>query len=174
MDDYRMDAELMIQIARHIAPATFVLIGPEQMDLSRVKAEPNVRHIGQMAPEELASHAAHFDIGVIPFLRNEFNRLCNPTKLKEYLALGFPIVASELPAFEKYGDLISTARSHEEFLLAIDAALADRDLDRARRRRAAVSGDDWDRVALRVARMLAVPGIEVELGGDGNGVSTPR
>jgi hypothetical protein len=157
MDDYRMDKELMVEVARRIAPGTLVLIGPEQMDLSAVKAEHNVLHIGQMDPDRLASHAAHFDVGIIPFLRNEFNRLCNPIKLKEYLALGFPIVATSLPAYEPYAGLVSTAETHDEFLSCLDRALVDRDPASARARRAAVSGDDWQQVASRMARMLECP-----------------
>jgi glycosyltransferase involved in cell wall biosynthesis len=157
MDDYRMDAELMIKIARHIHPATLLLVGPEQMDLARVKAEPNVRHVGQVPPDQLADYAAHFDVGVIPFLRNEFNRRCNPVKLKEYLALGFPIVATDLPAYTPYAELVHTAETHEEFLSALNRALAERDPAREQKRRAAVAGDDWDKVAERMARMLGVP-----------------
>jgi hypothetical protein len=157
MDDYRMDKELMIKVARRVAPGTLLLIGPEQMDLSAVKAEPNVVHIGQMYPEQLASHAAHFDVGIIPFLRNEFNRLCNPMKLKEYLALGFPIVATSLPAYEPYKGLINTAETHDEFLDSLDRALLDHDPALAKARREAVSGDDWNQVSSRMARMLECP-----------------
>ena len=157
MDDYRMDKDLMIKVARHIAPATLVLIGPEQMDLSSVKAEPNVVHIGQMAPERLASYAAHFDVGIIPFLRNEFNRLCNPLKLKEYLALAYPIVATSLPVYEAYQGLIYTAETHDQFLAQLDLALADKDLEQARRRRELVAGDDWNAISAKMARMLACP-----------------
>ncbi len=157
MDDYRMDKELMIQVARRIAPGTLVLIGPAQMDLSTILTEPNVRHIGQLLPEQLPSYAAHFDVGIIPFLRNDFNRSCNPIKLKEYLALGFPVVATELPAYRPFAGLVATAETHDEFLGELDKALEDRDDDRARRRREAVSGDDWDRIADRMARMLRCP-----------------
>jgi Glycosyl transferases group 1 len=157
MDDYRMDKELMIKVARRVASGTLVLIGPEQMDLSTVKAEPNVVHVGQMLPEELASHAAHFDVGIIPFLRNEFNRLCNPIKLQEYLALGFPIVATSLPAYEPFEGLVSTAESHEEFLDCLGRALVDHDPELARSRRAAVLGNDWEQVTAKMARMLACP-----------------
>jgi glycosyltransferase involved in cell wall biosynthesis len=156
MDDYRMDADLLIRIARQIMPGTLLLIGPEQMDLSRVKAETNVRHIGQLPPDELAAYAAEFDVGVIPFLRNDFNMRCNPTKLKEYLALGFPIVATELPAYARYSGLIYTAETHDQFLHALACALAENDPALPQRRRDAVAGDDWDRVAGRMAEMLAI------------------
>jgi hypothetical protein len=157
MDDYRMDKELMIKIAKRIAPATLLLIGPEQLDLSSVKAEPNVVHIPQLPLEDLPKYVAHFDVGIIPFLRNEFNRRCNPTKLKEYLALGFPVVAMKLPAFERYSDLIYTAETHDEFLEKLAQAMADDDRDLAKRRRAAVADGDWNKVANAMAQMLACP-----------------
>lgn len=157
MDEYRMDVDLMIKIARHIHPGTLVLIGPKQMDLSKVLAEKNVVHIPQILPSELASHAAHFDVGIIPFLQNEFNEMCNPTKLKEYLALGYPIVAVDLPAFKVHESLIYTAHSHEEFLTAIDKALQENDPTLVEKRRAAVATSSWDKVATKVAKLLAVP-----------------
>ncbi|RKZ80560.1 MAG: hypothetical protein DRR19_23425 [Candidatus Parabeggiatoa sp. nov. 1] len=156
MDEYRMDVELMIKIARHIHPSTLLLIGPKQMDLSRVLAEPNARHIAQVSPNELAAHAAHFDVGIIPFLQNEFNEMCNPTKLKEYMALGYPIVAMMLPAFKPHESLIYTANSHDEFLAGIDNALKENDSSLIEKRRATVSGSSWDKVAARVAKLLAV------------------
>jgi hypothetical protein len=157
LDEYRMDVELMIKIARHIAPATLVLIGPEQMDLSRILAEKNVVHIPQQPPHELAIHAAHFDVGIIPFLQNEFNEMCNPIKLKEYLALGYPTVAIDLPAFKPYASLIYLAQSHEEFLNGLDQALRENDPLLIAQRRAAVADSRWQQVAHRVAKLLAVP-----------------
>jgi hypothetical protein len=157
MDDYRMDKELLIKIAKRIAPATLLLIGLEQLDLSRVKAEPNVIHIPPLPSGDLQEYVANFDVGIIPFLRNEFNRFCNPTKLKEYLALSFPVVAMKLPAFERYSQLIYTAETHDEFLEKLAQAMADDDRDLAGRRRAAVADADWDKVASAMAQMLACP-----------------
>jgi glycosyltransferase involved in cell wall biosynthesis len=159
MDDYRMDRELLVRVARHAADrgGSLVLIGPAQMDLGSILEEPNVRHIGQMPPNDLPSFAAHFDVGIIPFLRNEFNQSCNPIKIKEYLAIGFPVVASELPAFDPYEGLIEQATTHDAFLQAIDRALLDDTPERTRARRATVAGDSWDRVTDRIAELLGCP-----------------
>ncbi|WP_152049591.1 glycosyltransferase [Tautonia marina] len=159
MDDYRMDRELLVRIARHAAArgGSLVLIGPAQMDLGSILAEPNVRHIGQMPPNDLPAFAAHFDVGIIPFLRNEFNESCNPIKIKEYLAIGFPVVASELPAFDPYDGLIEQVTTHDEFLQAIDHALLDDTPERTRARRATVAEDSWDRVTDRIASLLGCP-----------------
>jgi hypothetical protein len=157
MDEYRMDVELMIKIARHIAPGTLVLIGPKQMDLSKVLIEPNIKHIEQVRPEYLPKYAAHFDVGIIPFLQNDFNKMCNPIKLKEYLALGFPIVVMSLPACEPYQSVIYTANSHDEFLTGIDKALKENDSSLIEQRRTMVAESSWDKVAGKVAELLAVP-----------------
>jgi len=157
MDDYRMDVELMVASARFAASrgGSLVLIGPEQMDLSRVKAEPNVRLVGQVPPEDLPRLAAHFDVGIIPFLRNDFNRLCSPIKLKEYLAIGFPVVATSLPAYKPYEGLIATVETHTEFLEALERALLEPNPKAAsRNRRSAVESDDWNRVADQFETML--------------------
>jgi len=156
IDEYRMDVDLMIKIARHIAPGTLLLIGPRQMDLSKVLAEPNAKHIDQVSPDELAAYAAHFDVGIIPFLQNDFNINCNPIKLKEYLALGFPIVVMNLPAFEQYQSVIYIAHSHNEFLANLDRALQENDSSLIEQRRAMVADSSWDKVAGKVAELLAV------------------
>lgn len=156
MDEYRMDVELMIKIARHLHPGTLVLIGPKQMDLSRVLAEKNVVHIDQVSPQELPYYAAHFEVGIIPFLQNEFNQMCNPTKLKEYLAAGYPTVVMRLPAFDTYGSLIYSANSHDEFLQNLEQALHETDPGLIEQRRAAVANSSWDKVAAKVAELLAV------------------
>lgn len=157
MDEYRMDTALMLKIARHIAPGTLLLIGPKQMDLTQVLAEKNVVHIDQVLPTALPAYVAHFDIGIIPFLQNPFNAMCNPIKLKEYLAAGYPTVVMVLPAFEKYQRVIYAANSHETFLTGIDKALQENDPQLVVQRRAMVADSSWDKVAKQVAELLAIP-----------------
>ena len=152
LDEYRMDVPLLLKLAAWLSEGgragTLVLLGPKQMDLSALEAQPNFRWIAQKPPEELPRYAAGFDVGMIPFLANEFNLASAPVKLKEYLALGFPVVATRLPAYEPYRELIHLADNHEDFLRQLELALAERrDTERAARRRAAVAGDSWDKVA---------------------------
>ena len=129
---------------------------PGTDNLSTVKAEPNVVHIGQMLPEELPCTPPTSTSGSSRSSQ-WFYRLCNPIKLQEYLALGFPIVATSLPAYEPFEGLVSTAITHDEFLGCLDRAIDDHDPELARSRRAAVLGNDWERVTSKMARMLACP-----------------
>jgi len=162
-----MDVPLLVKLAEWLRQGgrsgTLVLLGPKQMNLSALEAQPNFRWIAQKPPGELPRYAAGFDVGIIPFLANEFNLASAPVKLKEYLALGFPVVATRLPAYEPYRELIHLAESHEEFLRQVELAMAERcDADRAALRRAAVAGDSWEKVAELAANCLGVYGRQAD------------
>jgi glycosyltransferase involved in cell wall biosynthesis len=78
------DRDRLAGIAREIAP--------ERID---VAAEPVP--FAQI-PDELA--AAH--VGVVPTIHDHFTELLLPVKLMEYVHAGLPVVASRLPAIERY------------------------------------------------------------------------
>ncbi|MBI1849673.1 MAG: glycosyltransferase [Planctomycetes bacterium] len=157
LDDYTIDLDLLVKVARHVSPATLLLIGFEAMDLRRLLAEPNVVYLGPVPYGELPAYAAQFDVAIMPWQRNEWIEGCNPIKLKEYLALGFPIVTTRFRELEPYEHLVYAANTHEEFLRGIDRALVECDCDLVASRRRAVAQDSWDALADRVADLLLVP-----------------
>src|SRR5690606_18289340 len=118
-----IDAELLVRVADGHPDATLVLIGTQAMDLERVLARPNVRYLGPIPYDELPAYAARFDVGLMPWLRNDWIRYCNHIKLKEYLAVGFPVVSIDFPELAPYRDLVSVARTPDEFVEAVTAAL---------------------------------------------------
>jgi glycosyltransferase involved in cell wall biosynthesis len=156
LDDYTIDLDLLVKVARQHSRASMVIIGPRAMDLSRLTAEPNVRYLGPVPYAELPRYAAEFDVAVMPWLRNDWIAGCNPIKLKEYLALGMPVVTTRFPELEPYEHLVYAAESHDEFLAGINQALAERDACAVSRRRAAVAADSWDHVASRVGDLLGL------------------
>jgi len=156
LDSYTIDLELMIQVARQIRPGTLLVIGPEAMDLSRLLREPNVSYLGPVPYSELPRFAAHFDIGIMPWLKNDWIERCNPIKLKEYLALGFPVVTTRFPELRRHENAVYAADSHEEFLDAIDHALKETDPAKPQMRRESVADSSWDMLADRVADLLGV------------------
>ena len=155
LDDYTIDKALMIETARHIPDGTLLVIGPRAMDTTSLEAEPNVRYLGQIAYEEIPEHAAAFDVALMPWLMNDWIESSNPIKLREYLALGFPIVTTTFPELEPYQELVYAAKSHDEFLAGIDAALAERSPEHVRARRASVEHSTWDGLARRVAQLIS-------------------
>jgi hypothetical protein len=156
LDGYTVDLELMLKVARAFPSATLLVIGPRQMDTARLEAEPNVVYLGPIPYAQLPAYAAQFDVGLMPWLQNEWIAACNPIKLKEYLALGFPTVTTRFRELHAYEPLVYAADSHDEFLGQVRRALREDDRALVRRRRHAVVDDSWDRLTDQVARLLAL------------------
>lgn len=156
LDDYTIDLDLLVATARRLRPGTLVVIGFRAMEIDALLREPNVRVLDPVPYEILPRYAAHFDVALMPWLRNEWIEYCNPIKLKEYLALGLPVVTIRFPELAPYEDLVYGADSREEFLAGLDAALAERSPEQVERRRDSVREDSWDAVAERAAELLRV------------------
>jgi hypothetical protein len=157
LDDYTVDLPLLVRVARKVRPGTLLVIGRKGMDLSALEAEPNVRILEPVAYGDLPAYAAQFDVGIMPWLQNEWIDGCNPIKLKEYLALGFPIVTMDFPELKPYEALVYSAQDHESFLAGIDRALAERNWSLVERRKKSVAQDSWERLADRVSELLRLP-----------------
>lgn len=156
LDDYTVDLELLIKVAQRFPAATLLIMGPKAMDIRRLEALPNVRYTGPIPYESLPQLASHFDVALMPWLNNDWIKVCNPIKLKEYLALGFPIVSTRFNELAPYERLLYAADTHEQFLDQIAVALAENNPALPAARRAAVEGDSWDTLADRCARWLKV------------------
>lgn len=160
LDTYTIDLELLIRVARSLRKGTLVVIGGKAMDITRLEAEPNVRWFPPVPYEDVPRHAAQFDVALMPWLDNEWIRGCNPIKLKEYLAIGFPIVSTRFGELEKYNGLVRSCSSHEEFVAAVHEELAQHDPTLIDRRRDAVRRDSWDALTNRVAMWIGAPTVE--------------
>jgi len=156
LDDYTIDLELLIKVARRIRPATLLIIGPKAMDISRLVAEPNVKYTGPVPYPKLPNYAAQFDVALMPWLQNDWIKGCNPIKLKEYLSLGFPVVSIRFAELERYEHLVYGADSHDQFLDAIGRAVNEHDPALVEQRRASVRNDSWDSLADKAAALLGL------------------
>jgi hypothetical protein len=156
LDDYTIDLELLIKVARRIRPATLLIIGPKAMDISRLVAEPNVKYLGPVPYPRLPTYAAQFDVALMPWLQNDWIKGCNPIKLKEYLSLGFPVVSIRFAELERYEHLVYGADSHDQFLDAVGRAIDEHDPALVEQRRASVRNDSWDSLADKAAALLGL------------------
>lgn len=113
------DQQLLIDTARLLPHWQFILIGPAHVDIRNLLAEPNIRWLGPRPHEELPQYSQHWDVGLLPFKRNQQIEACNPLKLREYLAAGSPIVSTDFPALDGYRDLIKVGNDSHYFAEAI-------------------------------------------------------
>jgi glycosyltransferase involved in cell wall biosynthesis len=153
-DDYTVDFDLLDKLAAAIPNASIVLIGSSTEQMQRLTRHKNVYWLGYRPYEQIPAYGSGFDVAMMPWLRNEWIRYCNPIKLKEYLALGLPIVSMPFPEAARYEGVINIATDHAEFiaiartLLANGSTAAEHD-----RRRDVVRADSWDQRADDLLRL---------------------
>jgi uncharacterized SAM-binding protein YcdF (DUF218 family) len=149
-----VDQDLLAQVAREMPELTFALVGPEQTDLSRLRACPNIQLLGLRPHEELPRYVKAFDVGVVPYLLTEYTANVYPTKLNEYLSMGIPVVATDLPEIRRFnadhGDIVDVAGDATGFSRAIRDALADSAPPEVARRVEVAEQNSW---ASRIAAM---------------------
>jgi glycosyltransferase involved in cell wall biosynthesis len=116
-----LDIELLVATIQRMPHWNFVFIGNPSVDVSSLASLENVYLLGSRPHTELPGYSQHWDASLLPFRDNAQIRACNPLKLSEYLAAGKPIVSTPFPALNPYLSLISTARSVDEMVAAIDS-----------------------------------------------------
>ncbi|MBT3278811.1 MAG: glycosyltransferase [Phycisphaerales bacterium] len=119
-----IDLELLVEVARRQPAWQFVLLGDSTEDLSAAKSLSNVHCVGPVPYADLPAWCAGFDVGLIPFKRNELTEAVNPIKLREYLAAGLPVISSRLPEVVEYDQWVEFADTPDEFIAAAERALA--------------------------------------------------
>ena len=153
-----VDFDLVVQMARARAHWSWLFIGPKQTDLRELSALPNVHIFGQLPHERLVFYIREFDVCIVPYIQNSYTETVLPTKINEYLAVGKPVVSTELPSVREFNDrhkiLTLTPATPEAFLRAIEEALQAPDDATARSRRRAVAAlADW---SSRLEKMCAI------------------
>lgn len=140
---------LLEELAKSHPQWSFVFLGPlHTKRASRLFSLENVEYLGSVPYEELARHAARFDVALIPFELNELTRCVHPIKALEYLALGLPTVSADLPDLADLGHVIQFADTAQEWGAAIEANLdpSMRSTKMVALRRASVQDRSWDRL----------------------------
>ncbi|MCC6723212.1 MAG: glycosyltransferase, partial [Saprospiraceae bacterium] len=129
INEYRLNYPLFKQIAEQHPDKTLVLVGPINSDCYKdhgLDKMPNVILTGGKHIRELPAFLQHFDVTLIPFLKNKLTASIYPLKVNEYLAAGKPVVATNFSEdIRSFADVAYIADSEEDFVQAIDRAIAE-------------------------------------------------
>ncbi|MFI4855372.1 MAG: glycosyltransferase [Phycisphaerales bacterium JB065] len=122
IDAHTFDPPLFVEVARSLPEAHFVLVGGCSLPDAWCDL-PNVHHLGRKPYDEVADYMAACDVLIMPWNQSEWIRACNPVKMKEYLAVGRPVVSTWFPEVEHYTDHIAVARGPVEFTTLLRDAI---------------------------------------------------
>jgi glycosyltransferase involved in cell wall biosynthesis len=144
-----LDVELLTAMAQARPDWQWVCMGPAQRNVGKLAALQNVELPGAVPHDQLARHIETFDVGIVPYVRSTFTDTVVPTKINEYLAMGIPVVSTNLPsvieAYSWEGAVIATEATLHKFVAAIESALAlPKDQIARDRRRSVAALADWE------------------------------
>jgi len=159
LDGNTVDRVLLDRVIEMRPQYRFALVGPMAPEFESLKERANVIAVPQQPYRKIPSYGAAFDVCLMPWLQNEWIDHCNPVKLKEYLALGKPVVSTPFPELRRCASLCYTGGDAEAFVRAIDRALAEDTPDRRQARRDWASQNTWDTKFERVLELLRSRGI---------------
>jgi glycosyltransferase involved in cell wall biosynthesis len=128
--DERMETELLRAVAEARPDWHIVMVGPvvkiSESDLPHCE---NIHFLGGKEYRTLPSYMAGWDVGLLPFAKNESTRFISPTKTPEYLAAGLPVVSTSITdVVRPYGSngLVHIADTCDEFVAAVQKAIPSR------------------------------------------------
>jgi glycosyltransferase involved in cell wall biosynthesis len=151
--DVKVDFALLEYLATQRPQWSILLIGNIVSDISTLLRLPNIHAVGAVKYEKLPEWARAFDVCIIPFIPGVLMDSVNPLKLKEYLAMGRPVVTIPMGEVATFGEYISIAKTKEEFLAAIDKELATDSEEKQKQRMELIKTDTWD---ARVEKVLSL------------------
>lgn len=121
IDAHTFDPDLFRAIVKRLPDHQFVLVGACSLPEDWCNA-PNVHQLGQKPYEEVPAYMAACDVLIMPWNQSKWIEACNPVKLKEYLAVGRPVISRPFAELERYRDYVDVAVEPEAFADAIRAA----------------------------------------------------
>ncbi len=146
---WRLDVDLVAALATARPDWQFVLAGDVTVDLPTA---PNLHAVGPQPWSQLPAWAHRFDVGIVPYLMESFNRSSFPLKVFDYLASGRPVVSTPLPGLEGLEPCVQLADGVDAFIEATEAALAGIATPEACR--ALAEANSWDHRADALAAIL--------------------
>jgi len=152
--DHIFDVDFIKNVIDMLPQMSFVFVGKASADCSELMLRNNVWMLGQKSYEQIPHYGKCFDVAIMPWLQNRWIEACNPIKLKEYLALGKPIVSTPFTELQEYQDVVYEAGTPKVFADCIKKAHSENSPELVAKRRQKVAQASWDSKAELVLQKL--------------------
>ncbi|OHB60644.1 MAG: hypothetical protein A2Y12_02895 [Planctomycetes bacterium GWF2_42_9] len=154
IDSHTFDMEFMEKVIDICKEISFVFVGKSSVECRQLLSKPNVRMLGQKPYEQIPHYGKYFDAAIMPWKNNSWIEHCNPIKLKEYLALGKPVVSTPFSELKKYTDVVYSSEKPNEFAALLNKAINEHNEEQKKARRDKVRIYTWDNQAKIISEMI--------------------
>ncbi|MEM1215326.1 MAG: glycosyltransferase [Bacteroidota bacterium] len=154
--DDRLDYDVLQTVAETHPDASLVFLGRimDEAAAQRMRRFPNVYVLGPRPIDQLGNYLAAFDVGLIPFVKNDLTAGIYPLKINEYLALGLPVVSTDFADLSDFRAVAAVANDTTSFLSATAQALAGAGLGTKDERIAFAEQNSWAGRAEQIVDLL--------------------
>lgn len=154
--DERVDYDLLLRAAALRPEYRFAMVGPVvKVDPDSLPKADNLHWLGGRDYAQLPAYCRGFDVCMMCFAINEATQYINPTKALEYMATGKPVVSTPVrDVVRQYADAADVVSSAEEFVRALDRAIAKPDQAKIRRGLQRARQASWDETVDRMNELI--------------------
>ena len=85
----------------------------------RLASYPNVTFKPPVKPDEVPGLLQKCDVGLIPYICDEYSKNIYPLKINEYLSVGVPVVLTSFAELPEFNEIVSFTKGKEDFCNAI-------------------------------------------------------
>ncbi len=153
-----IDYDLLRMIADN-GRYNLLLIGHQHDDTftqSGLKKHPRVYYLGGKSYFELNLYAAYYDITILPFKKTHMTDAVSPVKIFEYMALGKPIVTTDLRECKKYESCLVAKNIGEFMQLLLMAEKISKKSSYLRLLRKEATENSWENKTKEVLKMVGI------------------
>jgi glycosyltransferase involved in cell wall biosynthesis len=159
----QLDWGMLLRLTEAHRNWSFVFVGPRSVHpeivgpIDELMKRGNAYFLGGKSAQELAAYPQHFDVCIMPYLANAYTNYIYPLKLHEYLAAGSPVVGTEIRSLLDFRDVVSLARTTDEWSRALETALGvtANTAERRAQRQAVARQYDWEVLVRKIACTMA-------------------
>jgi glycosyltransferase involved in cell wall biosynthesis len=145
----RMDTNIIDFLLQKRQNWQYVFIGTAESDLiNKYLQYKNFYHIPPVDYIALPNYLQYFDVAIVPFKINEHTKGNDLLKFHDFLAMGKPVVTTEIGGATDLADIVKIAQNPSEFLNLIENALLDENIEEILKRKKCAQKNSWpERIA---------------------------
>lgn len=154
--DFRLDYELLSDTISRFPDHSFHFVGriTDQAGYKKLNQFKNVHFRGALQPEQIPGALRQFDLGLIPFEKNDFTKNIYPLKINEYLAAGIPVVSTDFADLSDFENAAIITKTHQAFVDAIASEIKDDSVEKMEVRIKVAEANDWSSRASKVKCLI--------------------